>query len=172
MPWKLKDPKSTPPKGFLYIYPITTMAIDARNIDNWLTLATDHRVANALPLPELKEMEDQLCGRYDEKTRTQICIEYDDNGPVVRLGVGGTLKKMLATVGVSACWGCANLANRMDAWGPDGCEEHMPEIVEGMSENAMKSRWTRYIPFKEMGAEALVRLAIAKVRSCVSTEIT
>lgn len=170
--WKLKNPSVTPPKGFLWVDPITNMEVHAQNIDNWLSQATDHRVANALPLVELDEMQDQLCRRYDEKTRQQVCAEYDGAGIVRRLGVGGTLKAMLAAVGISSCWGCTKLAERMDAWGPDGCEEHMGEIVATMSENANSNRWTRHLPFKQLGAEALVRIAIAGVRKepLLSTE--
>jgi len=162
--WKLKNTANTPPKGFRWIDPITNMEVHAQNFDNWMTKATDHRVANALPLVEREEMEDQLCRGYTENMRKDVCSEYDSSGIIKRLGVGSTLKAMLAAVGVSACWGCTKLAERMDSWGPDGCEANMPEIVATMSENATKSRWTKYLPFKEMGAEALVRIAIGRVR--------
>ena len=169
--WRLKNQQNTPPKGFLWVDPITNMEVHAQNVANWLTIATDHRVANALPLPNLEEMEHQLCGRYDERTRQQVCQEYDASGVIKRLGVGSTLKGMLAAVGVSACWGCTKLAERMDTWGPDGCEENMAEIVATMSENANSNRWTRYLPFKQLGAEALVRIAIAKAKeqACIFT---
>ena len=163
--YRLKDPSKTPPKGFRFIDPETQFLVSARNHANWISQATDHRVANNLPLVSIEEMENQLCGAYDEKIRRDVCQECDVMGDVQRLGVGGTLKQMLASVGISSCWSCTNLAARMDVWGTDGCEEHMTEIVEMMNENAAQRKWTKYIPFKELGAEAIVRIAIRKVRN-------
>lgn len=162
--FRLRHTANTPPKGFRWIDPITLMEVTAQNYANWTGQAADHRVANALPLAEPLEMEAQLCAGLSEKTRREWCMEYDESGAVVRLGVGGTLKSMFASFGISACFGCLNLAGRMDAWGPDGCEEHMEEIVGIIEENASQKNWARFIPFKAIGARAAVLLAIRKVR--------
>lgn len=164
MSYRLKDRSKTPHKGFIWIDPKTTMLIEARNYPNWLSAAIDHRVGMGLPIPDPAEMEDQLCGRYDEKTRQQYCNFVDGVEASPILGVGGTLKTMLAAIGISACWGCIDLARRMDDWGPDGCEENMPEIVKIMQQNADRRNWARFVPFKEQGSELLVHIAIVKVR--------
>src|SRR5574343_1279210 len=142
--YKLRDPNNTPPKGFTWIDPITTLRINTRNHSNWLTEATNHRSANALPIPDVGDMEDQLCRSYDDRTRSQVCMECDGSDEVKRLGVGGMLKSMLANVGIAACWSCTKIAEKMDSWGPDGCERNMPEIVETMKENSIQSKWTKY----------------------------
>lgn len=161
---KLLHRDKTVPKGFLWIDPITTQEVHARNWPNWRAKAAEVRVANQNPLPTEEEMEDQLCGRMDEKTRRRYCVEYDSDGVVKPMGVGSTLKDILARVGISACWSCINLSKKMDDWGPTGCEENMGYIVELMVQNANKRNWARLIPFKELGSEGFVRLAIKKVR--------
>lgn len=162
--YRLIDRSKTPPRGFIWIDPITTLQIEARNYANWRAKACEHRAGNAYPVPSEEEMEDQLCDRFDPKTRQRICQQYEDTGPVKALGVGGTLKDLLARIGVNACWGCINLAKKMDDWGPEGCEEHMAEIVETMNDNASKRNWYKFVPFKEAGSELLVRFAINTVR--------
>lgn len=164
--WRLIDRSKKPPKpGYSWIDPITTLEISGPNYPKWIADAVAHRVGNRNPLPTDGEMEDQLCGRLSPQARKQYCQQYGDAGEVKAMGVGSTLKSMLAAMGVSACWGCINLAKRMDDWGPDGCEEHMPEILEIMQENAAKRRWMDFLPFKETGSELLVRLAIKRVRN-------
>lgn len=162
--FKLIHRDKTVPHGFVWVDPITTQEVSARNYPNWRAAAIEVRVANGNPLPTEEEMEDQLCGRFDEKTRRRLCVEYDDTGEVRRIGVGSTLKEMLARIGVNACWGCLNLAQRMDDWGPDGCEEHMQEILEIMDQNAQQRNWLKYLPFREAGSKLLVQRAINKVR--------
>lgn len=165
MAYRLRNTTTTPPKGYRWIDPLTTYEVTAHSYANWVSQAIDHRVGNALPLPEESEMQEQLCLRFDEKTRKCFC-DYMEGGVVVPLlGVGGTLKKMLAYAGIHSCWSCTNLAGKMDSWGPDGCEENMAEIVQTMNENANQRKWMKYLPFKELGAEGLVRLAIHKVRT-------
>ena len=163
--YRLADKNKTVPKGFVWIDPITTQKVYARNYPNWMSLAIEVRQANGNPLPTEEEMEDQLCGQFDEKTRRRICIEVDGNGEVRKMGVGSTLKDMLARIGVHACWSCINLSNQMDDWGPDGCEERMDYIVSIMVENANKRNWAKFLPFKQTGSEGLVRMAIEKVRN-------
>lgn len=162
--FKLRNPQATPPRGFKWIDPITGYVVTARNHANWISQASDHRVANGLGIPNAAEMEDQLCRNYDDRVRSQACIEYDENGVVTRRGPGSILKEILHGFGIQACWGCLDLAAKMDAWGPDGCEENMTYIVEAMQQNAEHRKWTRFVPFKEIGSTALVKLAIAKAR--------
>lgn len=162
--YRLKDKRRTPHKGFIWIDPITTYMIDARNYTTWLSLAIEHRSGMMLAIPTPEEMECQLCERFSEETRKQYCELVDGTEIKPILGVGGTLKSMLAAIGISACWSCIDMAGKMDAWGPDGCEEHMDEIVQIMQENAGKRDWYRFLPFKEAGSEMLVRMAIKKVR--------
>lgn len=162
--YRLIDRGKTPPQGFLWIDPITTQAAEARNYANWVARGAEIRSANGNPIPSEAEMEDQLCRRYDEKTRQHYCQSYDGDQPQQNLGVGSTLKTMLAAIGVNACWGCINLAKRMDDWGPDGCEEHMAEILEIMEDNAKKKNWLKFLPFKQLGSRIMVQIAIDKVR--------
>jgi len=163
--FKLRDRTRKPPGGYVWNDPITGMRVDAPFFNNWLTLITEHRIGNSLPVPTEPELEDYQCRRYDEKTRQQFCMEMDGDVPVEVLGVGGTLKQMLRSVGVKACSNCTNLAGRMDAWGPDGCEEHMDEIVSEIGTNANQTKWMKYLPFKDLGAKSLVQLAINEVRN-------
>lgn len=162
--YKLIHRNVTVPHGFKWIDPMTMQEVTARNYPNWRAQAIEIRVANQLPLPTEEEMEDQLCSQYDEKTRRRLCSEYDPDGVVKIQGVGSTLKEILARIGVSACFGCMNLAKRMDDWGPAGCEEHMEEILEAMEQNAQKRNWMKLIPFRETGSRWLVNLAIRVVR--------
>lgn len=164
MSYRLKNKEKCPPHGFQWIDPVTTMLIEARNHGNWLSKAIEHRQGMLLAMPLVEEMEDQICGRMDDHTRKQYCTYVDGNQVSPILGVGGVLKSMLAAIGVHACWGCIDLARKMDEWGPDGCEEHMTEIVQTMQHNAEKRNWYKYVPFKEQGSELLVRIAINKVR--------
>ena len=48
----------------------------------------------------------------------------------------------------------------MDEWGPDGCEEHLDEIVGWLHEEARK----RKMLFLRWPAKTLVRVAIHKAR--------
>ncbi len=171
---KTKYRQQKPSRGYQWIDPITLWELNTASYANWLAQAAEHRVGNALPLVEPEEMEAQLCAGYDAGKRKDFCEEYDDGGVVKRLGVGSTLKSMLAGMGISACFGCMNLAGRMDSWGPDGCEEHMDEILEIMDENASKRNWYKFIPFKQTGSRALVMIAIMRVRNQdgLSTETT
>lgn len=42
----------------------------------------------------------------------------------------------LAGVVKPGCGGCQELAMQMDAWGPDGCESHIDEIIDGIRRRA------------------------------------
>lgn len=165
MNFRLRDRSKTPPHGFVWIDPITTIRVDARNHANWISKAIEVRVANRNPLPEEQEMEDQYCRSMDDKSRKQFCDCLEGDIVIPSRGVGSELKHMLASIGIHSCWGCMDTANKMDKWGPDGCEENMAEIVQMMNENAKAKSWFRFLPFKEAGSEALVRRAIRNVRA-------
>lgn len=172
--FKIRDKNKTPPHGFTWVDPLTSFEINARSYPNWRSAALEHRGANNNPVPSEEEMDDQFCMRLSEKERERWCTFVDTDGPKPILGVGGVLKEMLAAIGISSCWSCVDTAGQMDRWGPDGCEEHMGEIVAIMERNANKKNWLRFIPFKQQGAELLVRRAISTVRERdrLSTQIT
>lgn len=161
---KLRDRSKTPPKGFKWIDPVTGFTVYARNHPNWISQAGEHRSANGLSIPSVEEMEDQMCHGFDARTGRDFCEEYDANGAVQQRGPGSILKNDLHAFGIQACWGCLDLAAKMDQWGPDGCEENMTYIVETMKANAEHRKWYRFVPFKDLGCEAVVRVAIAQSR--------
>lgn len=161
---RLRDRSKTPPKGFKFSDPITGNVVYARNHANWTSQTGEQRVGNGLAIPLVEDMEDQLCQGFDPLTKKDFCEEYDANGPIFRKGPGSILKDMLHGFGIQACWGCLDLAAKMDQWGPDGCEENLAYVVEVMQQNAEHRKWTRFIPFREAGSLALVKLAISKSR--------
>lgn len=166
MSYRLKDKNKKPPRpGFAWIDPDTSQMVDGPNYMAWRNNAIEERTANGLSISSEEEMEDQLCAHLSPEVRAQICVQMEDGQPEPILGVGATLKRTLARIGIHACFSCMDLAGRMDKWGPDGCEEHMGEIVGIMQENANRKNWLRFLPWKEQGAEMLVRHAIAKVRA-------
>lgn len=161
--FKLRDQSKTTPKGFLWVDPITGLEAVARSHPNWMSAAREIRMANALELPKVEEMEDQLCKSMTEKSRQDWCMPVDLYTP--RPGGPGTiLKDLLSGFRIKACWGCLDLAGKMDTWGPDGCEENMQYIVDAMKANAEQKKWFRFAGFLAAGIEPLVRLAIAKSR--------
>lgn len=169
---RLKDRSNTPPtppKGFKWTDPMTGNVIYARNHPNWLSHAAEQRVGNGLAIPSRDEMEDQMCGEFSPQTKRDLCEEYDANGPVNRKGSGSILKDTLHSFGIVACWGCLDLAAKMDQWGPDGCEENMTYIVEAMKANAEHRKWYRFVPFAALGIETMVKLAIHKSRNFTET---
>lgn len=167
---RLKDRSVTPPKGFKWVDPTTGFVVYARNHANWKGQASEHRVVNGLAIASVEEMEDQMCRGFNPMTQRDFCEEYDANGPVNRKGPGSILRDTLHAFGIQACWGCLDLAEKMDSWGPDGCEENMTYIVNVMKANAEHRKWFRFVPFKDLGCESIVKLAIAKSR--VNTQET
>lgn len=85
--------------------------------------------------------------------------------PPVPSGPGTELKAILAGMGIlpGTC-SCAAMLARMNAWGPEGCEQHLEEIVTHLVSEANARGWMRFAPFKEMGARGLVWVAIQRAR--------
>lgn len=165
MSYRLKDRTRKPPRpGFSWIDPATTQLVEGPNYMTWRTNIIEVCVANGSEIATEDEVEDQLCGRFDAESRKEYCdcVDGDEVRPI--LGVGSILKGLFAKIGIHSCWSCVDWAKRMDAWGPDGCEANMAQIVSAIEENASKRNWARFIPFREQGAELMVRIAIRKVR--------
>lgn len=82
--------------------------------------------------------------------------------PPIRRGPGTILKLLLAKCGITPGGGCKcnATARQMDREGVAWCEAHFEEIVAVMTEEANRRNWLRFVPFKALGAEGLVRTAI------------
>lgn len=72
------------------------------------------------------------------------------------VGVGTELKRLLRKAGIKPCLSCDGRAIIMDEEGPEWCRHNIKLIVGWMREEAGK----RGLPFVELGAILLVRLAI------------
>lgn len=81
-------------------------------------------------------------------------------------GPGTELKKLLSLVRIAVApnCSCTAYAAQMDAWGPDGCLERLPEIVAHLEAQAKGRR----LPFSRVVAEKLVRVAIGRARKKAS----
>ena len=77
-------------------------------------------------------------------------------------GPGTELSKMLSRIGIKAAPNCSCKAHakQMDEWGPDTCEQRMPEILQWLEHQAA----ARKLPFSRFVAEQVVRLAIRRAR--------
>ena len=82
--------------------------------------------------------------------------------PLPTRGPGTELKKLLATVGITATPDCScnARARTMDERGCDWCEEHIDEIVGWLREEAGR----RTLPFVDAAGRMLVRRAIRNAR--------
>lgn len=81
-------------------------------------------------------------------------------------GPGSELKALLKKwLGVSATTNCSCNAHaaQMDKWGPDECERHLQEIVGWLKTQASD----RGLPFSQLIAEQIIRLAIRRARKVV-----
>lgn len=58
--------------------------------------------------------------------------------PEVPHGVGSILLDDIKATGIPSCQLCYDLAMQMNAWGAEGCREHMTEIIDGMMPRARK----------------------------------
>lgn len=77
-------------------------------------------------------------------------------------GPGTELSKMLSRIGITAAPNCSCKAHakQMDEWGPDVCEQRMPEILGWLERQAN----ARKLPFSSFVAEQVVRMAIRRAR--------
>jgi hypothetical protein len=81
-------------------------------------------------------------------------------------GPGTELKKLLAGwpfyITASPDCSCNQVANQMDAWGPDECErsERVEYILAAMRDNAQK----RGLPFLDAAGRFLIKRAIKNAR--------
>lgn len=82
---------------------------------------------------------------------------------VVAGGPGSELKKLLGWLGIkpTANCQCNARARDMDLRGPDWCESNQGEILAWLREEAGR----RGLPFVEIAAKSLVRLAIRRARA-------
>jgi hypothetical protein len=86
-----------------------------------------------------------------------------DEPAVPEEGPGTELKKLLKNwLGITASPNCAcnARARQMDQWGPDLCEQNLPEIVGWLEEQAR----ARNLPFVRFAGEQAVKLAIRRAR--------
>jgi hypothetical protein len=82
---------------------------------------------------------------------------------VTEAGPGTELKKLLKNwLGITASPNCAcnARARQMDQWGPDLCEQNLPEIVGWLEEQAR----ARNLPFVRFAGEQAVKMAIRRAR--------
>ena len=77
-------------------------------------------------------------------------------------GPGTELKRILSGLGFTASpeCSCHQIAEAMDAWGPDLCVQQMGYIVSAMRKNAE----ARGLPFLDVAGRLLVRRAIQNAR--------
>lgn len=84
------------------------------------------------------------------------------HAPVISGGPGTELSTMLSRIGITAKPNCSCKAHakQMDEWGPDVCEQRMPEILGWLEHQAN----ARKLPFSRFVAEQVVRMAIRRAR--------
>ncbi len=77
---KLTNPGTTPPGGFVYKDPQTQFVSRAQRLDRLIHLASEHRKANGLPVPNDFgfDVEDQICRRIPPR----MCRERNFMGGV------------------------------------------------------------------------------------------
>lgn len=85
-------------------------------------------------------------------------------------GPGTELSAMLSRIGITAkpTCSCKAHAKQMDEWGPDVCEQRMPEILGWLEHQAH----ARKLPFSRFVAEQVVRMAIRRARKSRSQHPT
>jgi len=109
----------------------------------------------------LKEVQD--CIVEEEGDMISVDSDHPAYPRKTRLqGPGEELKKILKGFGLAAVEGCAckGRARKMNAWGADGCEKHIDEIVGWLEEESRK----RKLPFLRWPAKVLVKVAIRRAR--------
>lgn len=61
--------------------------------------------------------------------------------------------------------GCKDKINKMNAWGPNGCREHLDEIVDWLAAEAKNRGWWRFavaVPGSRFFLKRMVLIAIKK----------
>lgn len=106
-----------------------------------------------------QESYDALVEKYAEKSQEPSQPEKwkSPGGPGTELKA--LLKDWLGIVASPNC-SCNARARTMDEWGPDVCEERIPEIVGWLEEQARG----RKLPFVRFAAEQAVKMAIRRAR--------
>jgi hypothetical protein len=77
-----------------------------------------------------------------------------------KAGPGSKLKDLFEWWGAEPCEYCEETATMMDEWGPDGCLDHMKEILDRIGVAAAD----RGIPYSRWTAEKFVRIAVKRAR--------
>lgn len=111
-----------------------------------------------------EQIRAEIASRF---ARAGIVVPQADHGQVASVthrpaGPGTELKNLLSMVRIAVApnCSCTAYAAQMDAWGPDGCLERLPEIVAHLEAQAKG----RGLPFSRLVAEKLVRVAIWRAR--------
>ena len=75
----------------------------------------------------------------------------------------GLVKDLLFRKPLANC-GCNTLARQMDAWGVEGCEQRFDEIVDAVTDNAVKSST---LGWGHLGRAAIRSKVAEKVREAI-----
>lgn len=59
--------------------------------------------------------------------------EFEHVCQVIPFGPGTEAHKIFTAMGFEACGQCAALMQKMNEWGPTGCEEHLEAIVDDIA---------------------------------------
>lgn len=78
-------------------------------------------------------------GKVIETVTENVIVRYDSPANSHKKGPGSLLHERFKEMGVPVCQSCNSLSKRMDAWGPDGCEQHMDIIVDEI--HARAKQW-------------------------------
>jgi hypothetical protein len=99
----------------------------------------------------------------DDPARVQsLLAQHADLLRIQRRGPGTELKRLLAWfASPSDSCECESRAAQMDAWGPDGCREHLNEIVGWLLEEA-ELRGLPHGTLPQLAAQLLVLRAIRR----------
>jgi hypothetical protein len=104
----------------------------------------------------------------DERPEMPIIIwpKSDDEGKAC--GAGTSLKKILASLGITATENCScnAMAAKMDAIGPDECEKIMEEILDWLRDQAQARGLEKF--YFRPAVRIAVRQAIKKARKQIA----
>jgi hypothetical protein len=99
----------------------------------------------------------RLVAKYRGPQALHVSLQSTSSG-----GVGSELKRLLGRLGIEPTphCSCQKRAAMMDKRGIDWCEQNASEIIGWLREESLK----RGLPFIELAARALLKLAIARAR--------